>query len=301
MTRSGSTVEGSSVFEITQSLDEASAFRIKRLLEGGVRIPAQPRVLDELRKLMQRKEMDVRPLAKVINQDPGLTAILFKVIGNSAYRQHPPLTTVEEILHAVGVRQTFNIVQAISLAGLGDIRKNRQVYEAFWARSHTIAQLAMLIADERIAVCNIFPDLAYLAGIFHDCGVPLLMQRFPTYCNEMRLGTPGVWTDLAEEDRKFNADHCVVGYLVARHWCLPDFICDAIRYHHAIAELGDHEARSIVAILQLAIEIYCVDQHTSNPEWEAVRGEVLPELGLSDETLPEFIDVVLERFHGAGG
>ena len=33
MTRSGRTVEGSSVFEITQSLDAESAFRIKRLLD----------------------------------------------------------------------------------------------------------------------------------------------------------------------------------------------------------------------------------------------------------------------------
>ena len=39
-------------------------------------------------------------------------------------------------------------------------------------RSHTIAQLAMLIADERQTVCNILPDQTYLAGIFHDCGVP---------------------------------------------------------------------------------------------------------------------------------
>ncbi len=290
--------KGNSVFDITQSLGTEDAGRIKRLIEGGVKIPAQPRVLDELRKLMLRKEMDVRPLARIINQDPGLTAILFKVVGNSAYRQHPPLSTVEEILHAVGVRQTFNLVQAISLAGLGDIKKNRQVYEAFWARSHTIAQLAMLIADERVAVCNIFPDQAYLAGIFHDCGVPLLMQRFPAYCTEMRLGTPGIWTDLADEDRKFNADHCVVGYLVARHWCLPEFICDAIRYHHAMGELGAHEARSMVAILQLAIEIYHVSQHIPNPEWEPVSGDVLPELGLSEDTLPEFIDIVLERFHG---
>ncbi|HRF31838.1 MAG TPA: histidine kinase, partial [Azonexus sp.] len=61
---------GSSVFDITQSLGADDAGRIKRLLEGGVKIPAQPRVLDELRKLMLRKEMDVRPLARVINQDP---------------------------------------------------------------------------------------------------------------------------------------------------------------------------------------------------------------------------------------
>ena len=45
--------------------------------------------------------------------------------------------------------------------------------------SRAIAQLAMLIAGRRVTVCNIFPDQAYLAGIFHDCGVPVLMQRFP--------------------------------------------------------------------------------------------------------------------------
>jgi len=291
---------GPSVFEITQALGKEDAGRIKRLLENGVKIPAQPRVLDELSKLMNRKELDVRALARVINQDPGVTALLFKVVGNAAYRQLQPFDSVEQILHAVGVRQTFNLVQAIALTSAGDLRKNRQVYEAFWARSQAIGQLAMLIADERVAVCNIFPDQAYLVGIFHDCGVPLLMQRFPTYCAEMRLGQTGRWVDLAEEDRKFNADHCVVGYLVARHWHLPDFICDAIRFHHAINEPDMREAsRSMVAILQLAINLYYCTLHAENPEWDSVKGEVLVELGLSEDSLPEFVDIISERFHAA--
>ncbi|PKO37774.1 MAG: histidine kinase [Betaproteobacteria bacterium HGW-Betaproteobacteria-6] len=287
-----------SVFEITKTLGADDAARIKRLLENGVKLPVQPRVLEELRKYIDRDELDVRLLAAIINKDPGLTAMLFKVVGNSAYRQHQPFDSVEAVLHAVGVRQTFNLVQAIALSGMGEIKKNRHLYEAFWARSHAIGQLAMLIADERVAVCNIFPDQAYLAGIFHDCGVPLLMQRFPTYCAEMRLGTPGIWIDLAEEDRKFNADHCVVGYLVARHWHLPEFICDAIRYHHTIGELGQHEARSMVAIVQLAVDIYYRDQRIASPEWERVKAEVLPELGFSEEALLEFVDIVLERYNG---
>lgn len=291
--------KGSSVYEITQSLGEADAGRIKRLLEGGVKIPAQPRVLEELSKLIGRQELDVRLLARVINQDPGLTALLFKVVGNAAYRQHQPFDSVDQILHAVGVRQTFNLVQAIALISAGDIRKNRSVYEAFWARSQAIGQLAMLIADERGADCHIFPDQAYLVGIFHDCGVPLLMQRFPSYCAEMKLGIDGRWPDLAEEDRKFNADHCVVGYLVARHWRLPDFICDAIRYHHQIGESGMVEAaRSMTAILQLAIDIYYCSQHAVNPEWERVKDDVQAELGLAEDSLPEFVDIILERFNG---
>lgn len=288
---------GSSVQEIARSLGKADAERIRRVLEGGVKIPAQPRVLEELRKLIAREEMDVRLLARIINQDAGFSAMLFKVVGSPAYRQHQPFDSIEQILHAVGVKQTYNLVQAIALTSAATVRKEKRVYEAFWARSQSVAQLAMLIADERIAVCNIFPDQAYLAGIFHACGVPLLLQRFPTYCLELRLATPGHWADWREEDRKFNTDHAVVGYLVARHWCLPGFICDAIRYQHAMAELGEHEARSLVAILQLAIDIHTRDLRVPNPEWDGIKAAVLPELGLDDDSLPEFVDIVLERYH----
>lgn len=290
------TAAATSIAAITKSLGAEDAARIKRLLAYGLKIPSQPRVLEELRTLLKRNEQDVRVLARVINQDPGMTALLFKVVGSSAYRKHQPFSSVEEILHAVGIEQTFNLVQAASLASAGSIEKNRVAYEVFWARSHAIGQLAMLIADERVAVCNIFPDQAYLAGIFHDCGVPLLMQRFPNYFAEMKLGAVGTWIDTQEEDRKFNADHCVVGYLVARHWCLPEFICDAIRYHHAIGELCSLDARTMVAIVQLAIDIHSREQRIANPEWYRLKGDVLPELGLSEDALPEFVDIILERF-----
>ncbi|MBL8450129.1 MAG: HDOD domain-containing protein [Dechloromonas sp.] len=270
---------------------------MKRLLERGVNIPPQPRVMEELRQHLMRKEFDVRVLARVINQDPGLSAMLFKVVGSAAYKQHQPFASVEEILHTVGVRQTFNLVQAIALASIAVVKKNPRAYEAFWTRSQAVAQLAMLIADERIAVCNVFPDQAFLAGIFHDCGVPLLMQRFTTYCAEMHLGEPGRWIDLADEDKKFSADHCVVGYIVARHWNLPEFICDAIRYHHDMSSIGLHASRTMVAILQLAIEIFYRDQHVKNTEWDRVKEDVLIELGLRDDALPEFIDDILEAFH----
>lgn len=289
-------MSGISIFETVKTLEQEEAARVKLLLDRGVKIPPQPRVLDELRKLILRGEFDVRILARAINQDPGITALLFRVVTNAAYRKHQPFESVEAILHALGVKETYNIVQAISLTTVGDVKKNRLIYEMFWTRSQAIAQLAMLIADERIAVCNIFPDQAYLAGIFHDCGVLLLMQRFPAYCTQMQLGKPEKWVDLAEEDRKFNANHAVVGYLVAKHWHLPEFICDAIRFHHDIGTMGLHAARTMVAIVQLAIELYCRDQRIDNPDWEATKNDVLPEIGLNEEALPEFVDVILERY-----
>lgn len=83
---------------------------------------------------------------------------------------------------------------------------------------------------------------------------------------------------------------------MARHWNLPEFICDAIRYHHDMSSIGLHASRTMVAILQLAIEIF-YREHVKNTEWDRVKEDVLIELGLRDDALPEFIDDILEAFH----
>ena len=281
----------------TLSGDESK--RIGRLLEKGVILPPQPRILQELQEKLSDGAADVRVYARLLAQDPGLVAMLFKVVRNASYQRFQPFESVEHILQAIGLQQTVNLVQAVVLVSAVPAKHNRKAFEAFWARSQAVSELAMLIAGERVAVCNIFPDQACMAGLFHDCGVPVLMQRFPTCCKDMRLDVAGRWPDLAEEDRRFEADHCVIGYLVGKHWKLPDFICDAVRFHHDITRLENHAARTMAAILQMAIHIYHLDLHFHNPEWDSVRAEVLDELGLGDDTLPELIDVVLERHHAA--
>jgi HD-like signal output (HDOD) protein len=282
---------------LLENLSDEESKNVKRLVEKGINIPPQPRVLNDLVQHLARGVSDVRVLARVIAQDAGIVAMLFKVVESPAFRTFHPFHSVEQILQAVGILQTANFVRAISFSTAMPAKHNQKAFEAFWSRSRAISQLAMLIAEERVMVCNIFPDQACLAGIFHDCGVPVLMQRFSTYCKSMRLDEPGCWTNLREEDARFNADHCVVGYLVARHWKLPDFICDAIRYHHDIARLDNHTARTMVAILQLAINAYYQVLRTHNPEWNEVRVEVLDELGINEEALPEFMDIILERYH----
>lgn len=278
-------------------LSDDESKSVTRLIEKGITIPPQPRVLQELQASLARGVSDVRVLARTIGQDPGIGAMLFRVVQNAAYRKFQPFTSIEHILHAVGLQQTGNLVRVIALSSALPAKHNRKAFETYWARSQAIADLAMLIAEDRVMVCNIFPDQACLAGIFHDCGVPVLMQRFPTYGKDMRLEESGNWVALAEEDARFNADHCVIGYLVAKHWRLPDFICDAVRFHHDFARIDNHAARSMVAILQLAIQIYSLDQGYDNAEWDSVRGDVLEELGLRDEFLPELVDVILDRYH----
>ena len=275
-------------------IDEEKA--LAQLTSNGIKIPPQPQVLIELRKRLETDDYTVRGLARIIGQDPGLSAMLFKAVRSPVFRRNKKVENLEQILMIIGVKQTFNLVQAAALSSTLT-RKSRKVFDIFWTRSNEIAKLAAIIAADRVTVCNVFPDQAYMAGIFHECGVPVLMQRFPKYCAALNLEDACCWPDLAEEDEKFNLDHCSVGYLVARHWNLPEFICAAIRYHHELPTDEFGASRTLVATLQLAIHFFNRLNRAPDRLWEGIGREVLDELGLSAENLEDYYEEIIERFH----
>lgn len=275
-----------------QTLADVDA-EVAALASSGIRIPPQPRIVMEIVEMLQAGQLDMSKMADVIAQDAGLTAMLYKTTRSVAYARRRPPQSLEQILVLLGLRQTALLVQSygvtVALSG------NNPLLEQFWARSLDIAQLASVIAHERVSVCNVFPEQAYMVGIFHDCGVPVLMQRFPDYCHATGVdGRARKWADVREEDRAFNVDHCSIGYLLARHWRLPDFVAGTILNHHEFAYIS-HAARTMVAILQLAIQLHSEDQGLPNPDWHKARELVLDELGVHPDDLDEFCDTVTDR------
>ena len=281
-------------------IDEEQA--LKDLVSKGIKIPPQPRVLVELNEQLISGEFDVRILSKTIAQDPGIAAMLFKAVRSPVFGSSKGLDELDKVLMLIGIKQTFNLVQAFAVAS-SMTDPSRKAYEVFWQRSRDVAQLAALIAEERVSVCNVFPDQAYLAGIFHDCGVPLLMQRFPDYCREINLEDPRYGPALADEDARFNVDHSVAGYLVARHWKLPNFICSAIRFHHELPPDEAGATITLVAILQLAIHFYHRQMIVEDLSWTWLREPVMTELGLAFEDDDNYFDLITERLQRktAGG
>lgn len=275
---------------------QADQKALEQLATSGIRIPPQPKVLLELRDVITRGDPDIRSVSRIIAQDPGLVAVLFKASRSPVFSRGRRFDKLEQVLQVVGIKQTYSLVQAAALSASisGGTRK---AFERFWARSEEVAQFAAMIAEDLVTVCNVFPDQAYMAGIFHQCGVPLLMMRFPDYCEKLQLDDPNYWPDLAEEDAKFHVDHCTVGYLVARHWGLPDFVCDAIRYHHDTPTEETGAAISLVGILQLAVHAYLRGSMQSNPVWATIGDRVLEEVGIQALELDDYLDELQRRFN----
>ncbi len=263
---------------------------IEAILGRGITIPPQPKVLMEIDALASKPRVNVKAIAELIARDPALLAGVFKVVNSPGMGLSRKIDSAETAITILGLKQVTNLLKSIAIRqALGG---NSNAYEKFWDRSSEIAEIAATVAQKRVTVCNVFPDQAYMAGLFHDCGVPVLMQRFPDYCKILNTGNG--WPQLIDEDRLFNTDHCVVGYLVGKNWLLPEFILRGIRFHHEIHALA-YPASTVVAILQMATHLYnLLGKSADDGDWSQCWQSVIDELGISVEGLNEFEEDVLE-------
>jgi HD-like signal output (HDOD) protein len=278
------------------TVDEESA--LKELVARGIKIPPWPKVLMELQQALASGDTDARAIANIISKDPSISSIVFKVAKSPVVsRGQKGLDRLDRILMVLGIKQILNLVQAVALTTALSNAQSK-AFDVFWTRSSEVADLAALIAEDRVSVCNVFADQAYMAGIFWDCGIPVLMQRFPDYCQKIPLETAD-WPSIELEDQRFSVDHYAIGYLVARHWKLPDFIASAIHYHGEMPreELGS--VRSLVAILHLAKHYYNGLKGVETPNWAAMEPEVLAELGLHPDAADEFRADIEERYNAS--
>jgi HD-like signal output (HDOD) protein len=204
------------------------------------------------------------------------------------------ITSIQKAITVLGMTQVANLIKGLSLRKA--IGGHEIAYEKFWERSAEIATLSAIIAAKQISACNIAVDQAYMAGLFHECGIPILMQRFSEYCQTFRLNQGSNWPDFREEDKRFNTDHTVVRYLVTTHWNLPAFICQAVRFHHDRLST-DHAALTLVSILQLARHLHCSLHGTKDSEWAKLSKPIFDEIGVHKDSAKEFMEDVLEIFN----
>lgn len=275
--------------------DEDSS--VTSVLEStAVLLPPKPRLLQEIEHLMRNPEFEVAHLAECISRDPGVLAALFKLCRSPAYSRGRAPTNAEQVLMLVGLNQAINLVRGISIRQAANGHGPQM--ERVWQRCETIAAIASQIADERVAVCNVFPDQAYLAAMFHDCGVPLLMQRFPDYWATLNLDDECCWVDAGLENVRYKLDHATVGYWVARNWGLPELIVQSIRFHHEMPDDDTYGLRSTIGIVALATHIYLLNKGLPDPIWTLRSGEILEELGIHASALDEYIDDINEQHAG---
>lgn len=255
-----------------------------------VKLPPQPKVLLAISEEMKQEYPSFERIAGLIERDPALAAKVLKVVNSPFYRtSDKELPSMIQALSILGLRNFYCVVMASCLK---DIVGVTAATITLWKHTLVVAKTSEMIARATAAVS---PEAAYLAGLFHDSAIPLMLTKEPGMAESMDMVVSLGGDVEGFEQQRFNTSHAVVSYLLARSWQLPEVVCDAIQQHHTkdLSVCPSSETRRLVAVLMLADHLAREsDTHEGGGEedhfWAEVEKDVLGELGIDGSGLEEF-------------
>lgn len=273
-------------------IDPNDDIAIESMLASGLKFPPQPDVLVELEFLNADAESEPAQYAQIISRDPMLAGAMFRIANSPIFSLSAQVDTLERAVLQIGTKNTMSVVRSESLRKALTEDFDNPLIEALWQRQMSVAELAVRAA-KAANLRGLRPDLLYLLGIFHDCGVAILAKHHPAY-GEACLQA-GEAPDLIAVDATHDCDHAAIGKLLAMEWQLPNDLAMAIRHHHQTDLSSQPESvRNMIGLLQFAIHLHCRRLGVENPEWENWRAAVNGLLGMDDGTRQALEDELLQ-------
>ncbi len=270
-----------------QRIDTPENIKKAEEILGQIGLPLQPRAVMDIRREMAKPDPDFQKIVHSVSTDVALSAATLKIT-NSAFFGGMKTDSIPHALLRLGLSNFYSIVLTTALYNAMGCGTNRAL-DKFRRHSSSVALVCSHITHKLQIDLE---EAAYTLGLFHDCGVPLLLRKFPDYAKMADYALPSspleAIPDYFEsvvglETDRYNTNHCIMGYIMAKSWGLSDTVLSVILNHHNISmrALKDPVRRKLLGILFLA-EFICQSCdpdtyafHQNASEWHGVHHRTL--------------------------
>lgn len=179
-------------------------------------------------QLSTNPNADAQDFIQLLESDEGLSARILKIANSVYFDRGRKSETLEQAVTVVGINELKSILNANSLS---DLFPSSHPLRSFLWRHNVAVAIAAKVLASRLAPG--LKDSAFMAGLMHDIGKLLLVQRAPEeYARVIsNIEKNGVSFCRAEAE-VFPFDHTEVGQLISEKWNFPEPLTAAIRNHH---------------------------------------------------------------------
>jgi len=280
------------MFEINESSEA---------LVSKIMIPARPESLLSVSAEANNEYPNVNIIAKAISNDVSLSAAVLQIVNSPAFAIRHKITNILQAVTLLGVSRVERIVTVVAMRESvgGNLNLAR-----FWDSASEIANICSQLAPR---LSGINQDDAYTLGLFHDCGIPLMMQAFDDYKQTLiEINKTEVRPTTKIEQARYQVCHTQVGYLLLEKWFLPQHISQAVYcHHHNYADLVeqkkiDDSSLSLLALLKMSDDISSTYRKSwrrdDTDEWLQVQDLVLSYIGIDEAYYNELKADIIEKF-----
>jgi putative nucleotidyltransferase with HDIG domain len=204
---------------------------MRRIQNDSLLIPAMPTIAAECMQILDDPNQSWKQVSQVVSKDPILASRVLRMANSAAFPSKHPATSLEQALPRMGTEGlklaliNFSMYQAFS-------SKDQRIQASFrgiWEHSLAVALISKEIADQLPDQQSVEGGSAYLAGLLHDVGKPVvgaLLLEAEKLSGNRKSSEP--WVSASVWSRVVNESHRRVGVALARKWKLPAEISNAI-------------------------------------------------------------------------
>ena len=269
---------------LTETIERACQLRdtlkhpaIREILGRIGSLPALPTLYMNLVEVLNRPNVQVDEIARIIAQDIGMSTKVLQLVNSTMFGISRHVTTLQTAVTLLGVNFISSLVLTAEVFRAYDqgSGESGQWMAALQKHSLLVADIAASLAsDGRQA------ESAYIAGMLHDVGRLALMDGLPTEFRAMCAEAREREMPLQEvEMERLGVTHTQVGAYLLRLWHLPEAVVEAVAFHHRPSAIG-----SAAPMIPLVVHVA-----------DALAHEVAPELSVGECVAPQLDVECLER------
>jgi putative nucleotidyltransferase with HDIG domain len=224
-------VEQPNLARVHPSPDRLAALIEQAVLEevtsDRIALPAMPKVASRAFTLLRKRDFSIAEVAAVIETDPVVAARLVHLANSVAFATFCKLESVQACVTRLGARELSFFLMETAAKQLVECHDPRiaQMCDGLWEHSLAVAILSHDLVE---AVPGMDAEAAYLAGLLHDIGRPVVAELLLAAEGRL-LGKridhwimPSKWLGIIVRCAR------TVGLAVTRAWTLPDSVTDAV-------------------------------------------------------------------------
>ncbi len=209
---------------------------------GKLELPVLPAAAAQVMELCNDTTCDAKRLATVLQRDPSLAGHVLRIANSAAFAPREPIVSLQQAISRMGFANLCQIATAVAVKSkVFAVPGFEDRLRVIWFHSATAGAWAKEIA--RLRRHNV--EGAFLSGLLHDVGKPIVMQ---SAIDLLRARDERV--DPIVLDAAMTALHGKVGAALSVKWKLPAFMSAVTLHHHDPDRATEH--RDVVHTVCLA-------------------------------------------------
>lgn len=269
------------------------------LLEKDANLPTLPAVMHRLTSTVNNPNADAGQVAKIIKDDPAMTARVLKMVNSAAYSGGENITSIQQAVARMGFVAIKNVALSTSVFSAFNSCKNTVFdREEFWRHSVCVGIGANVLYRHTQETCKLkIPrDVLHLAGLLHDIGKILFESRFHDEFGQAVQQAAAGRPLFEAEKELLGVDHSEVGAWLGERWNLSREIVEAIRWHH-IPEQTEEKYLDLLRLVHTANHIINLEKigNGGDSASPAFNIGVWRRLGLKVRDIREIVKEIIEE------